>query len=202
MQGDRTTQRPSSGILFVVSAPSGAGKTTLCQAVRSHFPELRYSVSHTTRPPRPGEQNGVDYFFVTPEEFKSGIARGDWAEWAEVHGHYYGTAAGFVIRELASGHGILLDIDVQGARQIVKRFPDSVTIFIMPPSLEVLQERLTARAADSADVIARRLKNAVQEIAQKTFYQHVIVNDDLAEAKAELIALIGGFKTMTGWGRA
>jgi guanylate kinase len=172
----------------------------LCQALRSHFPDLRYSVSHTTRPPRPGEQKGVDYFFITPVEFKNGIARGDWAEWAEVHGHFYGTSAAFVTRALAAGSGILLDIDVQGMRQIIKRFPDSVTIFIMPPSLTVLKDRLMTRGTDSAAVIARRLENAAQEIAQKGLYRHVIVNDDLARAKAELIALIASYRVGSGWG--
>jgi len=189
------------GILFIVSAPSGAGKTTLCLALRRHYPDLRYSVSHTTRPPRPGEEDGVDYCFLTPDQFEDGIQKDAWAEWAEVHGHYYGTAAAFLNHGLASGRGILLDIDVQGTRQILKRFPDSVTIFIMPPSLAVLKERLVARGTDSATVIARRLINAEKEIAQREIYRHVIVNDQLEQATAELINLIARYRTETGWRR-
>ncbi len=189
------------GLLFIVSAPSGAGKTTLCQALRRHYPDLRYSVSHTTRPPRPGEEDGVAYCFLTPDQFKDGIQKGAWAEWAEVHGHYYGTAAAFLKSGLASGHGILLDIDVQGTRQILKRFPDCVTIFIMPPSLAVLKERLVSRGTDSATVISRRLKNAEKEIAQREIYRHVIVNDQLGRATAELINLFARYRTETGWCR-
>jgi len=187
------------GILFIVSAPSGAGKTTLCRALRRHFTDLRYSISHTTRAPRPGEEDGVDYFFIGPDEFKTAIQTGAWAEWAEVHGNYYGTSAAFLESGLASGNGILLDIDVQGMHQILERFPDSVTIFIMPPSLEVLKARLVSRGSDSTAVIAGRLANAEKEIAQRERYQHVIVNDDLARAKAELIALFAVYRTESGW---
>ena len=128
------------GRLFVVSAPSGAGKTTLCRAVLDRLPGLHYSVSYTTRRPRSGEQDRIAYHFISKEEFVRGISSGRWAEWAEVHGHYYGTSAAFIDRELKSGHDILLDIDVQGAMQIRKRFADSVTIFIMPPSRRSLSK--------------------------------------------------------------
>jgi guanylate kinase len=131
--------------IFIISAPSGAGKTTLRKAALAAFADMRYSVSFTTRAPRPGEENGQDYVFVTAPEFEAGIRDGRWAEWARVHGNYYGTSADVLAQSLASGCDILLDIDVQGAQQICARFPGSVTIFIMPPSLEVLRQRLVSR---------------------------------------------------------
>ncbi len=186
---------PPKGLLFVISAPSGAGKTTLCRAVRDHFPDLQYSISYTTRPPRSSEKNGIDYHFITAREFENGIRSGRWAEWARVHGNYYGTSADFLDQSLAAGRDILLDIDVEGTRQILKRYPDSVTIFVMPPSMEVLRQRLEARGTDSAEVIAVRLKNAENEMAQKDLYRHIIVNDRLAPAVAELIAVIEKYRS-------
>ena len=184
-----------TGLLFIISAPSGAGKSTLCRAVRERFADLVYSISYTTRPPRGGEQNGVDYHFIAKGEFEKGIASGRWAEWAEVHDHYYGTSAEFLDRELSVGRDILLDIDIQGTRQILQRYPDGVTIFILPPSLEVLKSRLHFRDTDSPEVIAVRLKNAQEEIAQKDFYRHIITNDRLAVAVAELITLIEKYRS-------
>ena len=181
---------PVQGRLFIISAPSGAGKTTLCRAIRNRFPDLRYSVSYTTRTPRTGEQEGQDYFFISTEEFKNNIRHDRWAEWAEVHGHFYGTSAEFIDRHLPQGHDILLDIDVNGTRQILTRYPESVTIFIMPPTFETLEQRLIKRGTDSAQTIARRLKNAEMEIAQKELYKNIIVNDrlpDSIEALAEII---------------
>ena len=122
------------GHLFIISAPSGAGKSTLCRAMRDHFPDLLYSISYTTRSPRKGERNGVDYHFILPDDFEKGISRHRWAEWAEVHGNYYGTSAEFLDNELSAGRDILLEIDVQGTRQILQRYPDGITIFILPPS--------------------------------------------------------------------
>jgi len=148
------------GRLFIVSAPSGAGKSTLCRAIRDRLPDLLYSISYTTRRPRDGEQNGVDYYFIARDEFEKGIDCGQWAEWAEVHDNYYGTSAERLDRCLSGGQDILLDIDVQGMRQIIKKYPAGITIFIMPPSLEVLKERLQSRGTDSAETIALRLKNA------------------------------------------
>ena len=170
------------GCLFIVSAPSGAGKSTLCQAVRERFPDLVYSISFTTRAPRVGEEDGVDYFFISTAEFEKRIQQEDMAEWAKVHGHYYGTSASFLNQYLSAGRRVLLDIDVEGTRQIIKLFPDSVTIFIMPPSLGVLRERLEKRGADDPEAINKRLAAAKAEIAQKDLYQHIIVNDQLDDA--------------------
>jgi guanylate kinase len=183
---------PRSGRLFVVSAPSGAGKTTLCKAARSRLPDLIYSVSSTTRPPRQGEQEGRDYFFVDEERFRAGIEAGRWAEWARVHDHYYGTSADFIDAHLARGRDVLMDIDVQGAEQIVKRYPDTISIFIMPPSMAELRRRLTQRAQDEAAVIDKRLRNADAEIGRKGMYRHVVVNDDLNRAIADFVSILKG----------
>jgi guanylate kinase len=183
------------GVLFIISAPSGAGKSTLCRAVLNRFSDLVYSVSYTTRSLRGGEQNGVDYHFISKDEFEKGISQGRWAEWAEVHNHYYGTCADFLDGELNAGRDILLDIDIQGAGQILQRYPDSVTIFIMPPSLKTLKARLQARGTDSPEVIAVRLKNAQDEIAQKDVYRHIIINDRLTDAIAELIAIFERYRS-------
>lgn len=180
------------GRLFIISAPSGAGKTTLCRAIRERLPALRYSISHTTRAPRPGERNGVDYFFISFDAFQQKIKENAWAEWAEVHGNYYGTSAAFINRHLALGHDILLDIDVKGARQILSHYPESITIFIMPPSMTVLRERLTGRGTDSEETIRRRLANAEQEMAQKHLYKHVVVNDSLPETLQTLLRIFSG----------
>ena len=183
-----------TGLLFIISAPSGAGKSTLCRAVLDRFPDLLYSISYTTRPPRNGEQNGVDYHFIAKDIFIKGIARGQWAEWAQVHGNYYGTSADFIDRGLADRRDILLDIDVQGTRRILRRYPDGITIFIMPPSLEALRCRLEARGTDSPEVIAVRLRNAQKEMAQKELYRHVIINDRLANAVAGLIGIFEKYR--------
>jgi guanylate kinase len=183
------------GFLFIISAPSGAGKSTLCRAVLDRFTDLVYSVSYTTRSLRSGEQKGVDYHFIVKDEFEKGIASGRWAEWAEVHDHYYGTSADFLDGELSIGRDILLDIDIQGTRQILQRYPDGVTIFIMPPSLETLKSRLQSRGTDSPEVIAVRLKNAREEMAQKNLYRHIITNDRLTDAVAELIAIFEKYRS-------
>ena len=185
----------SPGHLFIISAPSGAGKSTLCRAMLDHFPDLLYSISHTTRDPRKGEQNGVDYYFVPKDEFEKGITNGQWAEWAEVHGNYYGTSAKFLDKGLSAKRDILLDIDVQGTRQILERYPDGITIFISPPSLEVLKQRLEARGTDSPEVIAVRLANARKEMAQKSIYRHIVTNDRLPDATAEMVTIFESYRS-------
>ncbi len=178
------------GRLFIFSAPSGAGKSTLCMAARRHFPDMLYSISHTTRPPRDGETDGKDYHFITVEAFIQKIESNGWAEWAQVHGNYYGTSAEFIDAGIHAGKDILLDIDVQGTFKILKRYPDSVTVFIMPPSLDVLRQRLESRGTDRQDVIEIRMKNACHEMAEAHRYRHTIVNDNLETAVSELISLI------------
>lgn len=185
---------PSAAHVFILSAPSGAGKTTLRRAVLDRFSDIHYSVSYTTRPQRVGEVGGRDYHFISSAEFEEGIRSARWAEWARVHENYYGTSAEVLEQALAAGRDILLDIDVQGTRQILRRFPQSITIFILPPSIEILEARLRSRGTDTADGIRIRIRNAVGEIAQKECYRHVIINDDLAAAIRELTALIDSYR--------
>ena len=186
--------KPKRGHLFIISAPSGAGKTTLVKAALEQFTDMLYSISYTTRKPRADERNGVDYHFVSKQEFKKGIKRGHWAEWAEVYGNYYGTSAEFIEKSLSSGYDILLDIDVQGTLQILQHYPDSVTIFILPPSMNTLRKRLEMRASDSKAVIEKRLVNARKEMAQKKMYRHTIVNDKLPAAIEELSAIFKKYR--------
>jgi len=185
----------SEGHLFIMSAPSGAGKTTLRRVILERLPDLRYSVSYTTRAPRRGEQDGVDYHFIDQKRFLEKLDRHLWAEWAKVHDHYYGTCAAFLENGLSVGRDILLDIDVQGTFQILNRYPDSVTIFIMPPSLAVLKQRLVSRGTDSPDQISRRLFNAEKEMVFKDRYRHVIVNDQLGRAVEDLLTVIKAYHT-------
>lgn len=186
--------KPNRGHLFIISAPSGAGKTTLVKAVLQQFRDVLYSISYTTRKPRADEQDGIDYHFISKQDFKKGINKGRWAEWAEVYGNYYGTSAEFIEKGLSSGCDILLDIDVQGTLQILKHYPDSVTIFILPPSMNALRKRLEMRGSDSQAVIEKRLFNAKKEMIQKKMYRHIIVNDILSEAIKELSALFKKYR--------
>lgn len=190
MPTDSNKPQAPSGRLFVVSAPSGAGKTTLCKAARTCLPDLVYSVSSTTRRPRPGEEEGKDYFFVSEAEFREGIETGQWVEWARVHDHFYGTSARFIDMHLAKGRDVLLDIDVQGAQQILNHYPHAVTIFIMAPSVDALRKRLMARGQDDAEVIDKRMRNAEAEIARKEWYRHVVVNDDLNAAIERFVSIL------------
>ena len=183
-----------TGTLFIISAPSGTGKTTICTAVRKIVPDILYSVSYTTRKSRPGECQGVDYYFVTTAEFEKKIKTDKWAEWARVYGNYYGTSAEFLDNALSNRKNILLDIDVQGADQIRKRYPGCVTVFIMPPSMEALKARLESRQTDDPETILKRLAGTEKEIARKSFYRHIIVNDDLQTAVNEMVALISRYK--------
>ncbi|MGD9331616.1 MAG: guanylate kinase [Desulfobacterales bacterium] len=189
MAQERQSSAPK-GRLFILSAPSGAGKSTLCRILRERLPALRYSISATTRTPRKGERQGVDYVFTDVAAFEAGIQAHRWAEWAKVHGHYYGTPAEFVDRERAAGHDVLLDIDVQGAAQLRAAYPDAVTIFIMPPSLAVLRERLEQRGADPGEVIDRRMANAEKEMAQRGAYRFTVVNDRLEAAADALVSIV------------
>lgn len=182
------------GHLFIISAPSGAGKTTLSRAILKRFTDMLYSVSYTTRSPRKGEQDGVDYHFISKEAFKKDIKTGRWSEWAEVYGNYYGTSAEFIEKGLSSGRDILLDIDVQGTIQILKHHPDSVTIFVLPPSMDALRQRLEMRGTESETVLKLRLENAKKEMVHKNLYRHVIVNDQLLSAIEELISIIEGYQ--------
>ena len=193
--------QPKSAHLFIIAAPSGGGKTTLCREVRKRFSDILYSVSYTTRKLRNGEQDGVDYYFIDKNDFENGIADGKWAEWALVHGNCYGTSADFLDKGLADDRDILLDIDVQGTRLILERYTNSVAIFILPPSLEVLKQRLKARGADSPESIAVRLRNAEKEMNQQDLYHHVIVNDQLSKAVPELISIIENYRTTDNFRR-
>jgi guanylate kinase len=177
-------------MLVVVSAPSGAGKTTLCREVRSVVPNLAYSVSYTTRAPRPGEEEGKDFRFVSEAVFKAMADREEFAEWAIVHGNFYGTAVRPLDEALAAGLDILLDIDTQGARQIRKRYPEAVYVFIVAPSMAELEERLRERKSDSPHEIAKRIQRAREEIATWREYDYLIVNWDLKEAVDQLATLI------------
>ncbi len=174
------------GKLFVVSAPSGAGKTTLIKNVINCFKDLSYSVSHTTRLPRKDEQHGLDYFFISSKEFEEKIRLGHWLEWAKVHENYYGTSKNFITTSLEKSKNLVLDIDVQGACQIMETGLNIVTVFIMPPSIEVLTQRLENRGTDSRKVIETRLKNAKIEMDRKDLYEYVVINDDLDQAKKAL----------------
>jgi guanylate kinase len=181
------------GLLIVVSSPSGAGKTTLCHRLIEEFPDVIFSVSYTTRPKRRGEEEGVDYHFVDRSAFDDMVDLGEFAEWAEVHGNRYGTTVEAVKQALEGGKHVLFDVDYQGARQLKARFErDAVFVFILPPSLEVLEQRLRKRATDAPDAIERRLIKAQDEIKvlkQYALYEYLIVNDDLAGAYERLRAI-------------
>lgn len=183
-----TEQTP--GNLFIASAPSGAGKTSLVRALMERLPEVAFSVSHTTRAMRPGEENGRDYHFVEHAEFEAMIERGEFLEHAQVFDNYYGTARAAVEAQLAAGQDVFLDIDWQGARQIRELWPEVISIFILPPSREALQERLTGRGQDDAETIARRMRDAVAESSHYDEYDYVIVNDDFSVALDELECLV------------
>lgn len=185
---DPVTRR--RGTLVVVSAPSGAGKTTLCREVRSLIPDLTYSVSYTTRAPRPGEAEGKDFYFVSAAAFKAMVERNEFAEWAIVHDNHYGTAARPLEQALAAGLDILLDIDTQGARQLRTRYPEAISIFIAAPSLQLLEERLRERKSDAPREIAGRMTRAREEIAAWREYNYLIINRDLKEAVDQLASII------------
>jgi guanylate kinase len=180
------------GRLIVISAPSGAGKTSLVKALLAEEPGLRLSVSHTTRPRRPMEEDGREYHFVSVGEFEQLIAAGAFLEHARVFDNFYGTAREFVERQLTVGHDVLLEIDWQGAQQVRRALPECVSVFILPPSRRALAERLARRATDTAPVIARRLADAASDMAHYREFDYVVVNDDFAQAVAELKSIIEG----------
>ncbi len=178
------------GSTFIISAPSGAGKSTLIELLLRQVPTLYFSISHTTRPPRDGETNGVEYYFVTNEQFRKMIDANEFLEWAEVHGYHYGTSRQMLELAREAEKDLLLDVDVQGAARIKRQIPDAVTIFILPPSFNVLRERLIHRQKDSQETIARRIENARSEIRQYKNYDYIIINQDLASAFEDLVGII------------
>jgi guanylate kinase len=178
------------GLLFVVSAPSGAGKTTLVKHLLERDSSVRVSVSHTTRSPRPGEQNGEHYHFIEISRFHELVADEEFLEYAEVHGNYYGTSRRWLESCLVAGQDVLLEIDWQGAQQVRRHFPDAVTIFILPPSIDELDRRLRGRSQDSEEVIARRVAAALDEMRHVDEFSFVIINDDLMVALDDLTATV------------
>lgn len=189
MQGEKENFKPQ-GLLLVVSGPSGAGKGTICQLLRQELPDLGYSISVTTRAKRVGETEGESYFFKTVPEVQDMIARGELLEYAEVYGNYYGTPRAYVMEQLRSGRDVLLEIDIQGALQIKKHFPQGVFVFIVPPSLDELSARIYKRGTDSEEVIKRRLSSAAGELAYAAEYDYIIVNDIAAKAAAKVLTVM------------
>ncbi len=181
---------PISGILFVVSAPSGAGKTSLCKAVTQDLDRLQFSISYTTRPARVGEVDGKDYFFIDETAFKKRIEQGDFIEWAKVHGHFYGTSQSLLTKWTDEGIDVILDIDSQGAMQLKKRTDEGVYIYVLAPSFEILEERLTARGSESSAEMSRRLEKAKDEIKHYKQYQYLIINKVYEEAINDLKSVI------------
>lgn len=176
------TAKKDEGILLVVSGPSGAGKGTICNAIREEFPDLQYSVSMTTRDPRKGEVEGESYFFRTNEQFEKLIEEDAFLEYAKVYDHYYGTPKKRALDMISDGKSVLLEIDIQGAMQVKKRYPKGVFIYIVPPSLEILSDRLYGRGTDSEETIQKRLAQITSELAMAHQYDYIIVNDKLEDA--------------------
>ena len=186
----QSAQAPASGNLFIVAAPSGAGKTSRVRELVATDPQLVVSVSHTTRPPRPGETDGQDYHFVDPQRFRALIADNGFLEHAEVFGNLYGTARETVRVELEAGRDVILEIDWQGARQVRAAMTEAIGIFILPPSKTELERRLTGRGQDSAEVIAGRMTKAVAEMSHWSEFDFLVVNDDFAQSRQELATII------------
>ena len=182
--------KKKKGLVFVVSAPSGTGKTTLCRAMTRIFPGLHYSISHTTRQQRPGDENGKDYHFISPQEFQQMIDRSEFVEWAEIYGHRYGTSRAVVEKVLEEGRDVILDIDGQGAKQIHDKKLPGAFIFLLPPSLEELERRLSKRRTERKAAMEERLRKAKAEMAEAYWYDYLIVNDELEKAQEQLQAVI------------
>jgi len=183
-QGHHSPER--RGILFIISAPSGTGKTTLCKQIAASVPGLWHSVSCTTRKPRPGEEHGREYFYIEEKTFQDMIARNEFMEYAHVYGHWYGTPRKALMDKMEQGIDVLLEIDVQGAMQIKKKFEDGVYIFILPPSMDSLRTRLQSRASDSQEEILRRLQKVKEEVWSYREYYYIVRNDDLSQSLSEL----------------
>jgi guanylate kinase len=179
------------GHLYIVAAPSGAGKTTLVRLLLEKDSGIRVSISTTTRTPRPGEEEGREYHFVDVGRFVEMVGRGEFLEWAEVHGNYYGTSKRWIEAEMTAGRDVLLEIDWQGAQQVRKAFPETIGVFILPPSLDALKDRLSARGTDSAETIARRIAAARDEMRHVDEFDYVIINDDLQQALGNLLSVVG-----------
>jgi guanylate kinase len=188
--------------IIIVSGPSGCGKSTLIARLRREFPELGFSVSHTTRPPRPGEQDGREYHFLSAARFAAMVRAGGFAEWAVVHGQRYGTSWKEVRDRTRNGGTVLLDVDVQGARAIRRRFPEAIAVFIVPPSLAALKQRLRRRQQRLDDEARRRLKAALGELRAWRGYDYIVVNDELEAALADLRCLLRAFRLRAGRGGA
>jgi guanylate kinase len=176
--------------VFIISAPSGSGKSTLVHRLLKTVPGLTFSISYTTRPPRPTETNGVDYIFITRAEFEARLAHGEFLEFAEVFGNYYGTNRSTFEQAVHEGKDLVLDIDVQGARQLKVAIPEAISIFVLPPSREVLEQRLRARSQDTEEVIQRRLKGAAEEVRNYKQYDYVLINRELEESAARLTSIV------------
>lgn len=187
------------GKLYIIAAPSGAGKTSLVKAMVESTPHVKVSVSHTTRPMRPGEQDGVNYHFVSVDTFKDMLSQGQFLEHAEVFGNFYGTSGHWVQQQLEQGEDVILEIDWQGALQIRRLMPDVVSIFILPPSREALHERLVGRGQDSPEVIAKRMAQAVSEMSHYHEFNYIVINDEFDLALRDLQTIIRSRRLSLGW---
>ncbi|WP_329758823.1 guanylate kinase [Allisonella histaminiformans] len=184
------TTKKDKGILLVVSGPSGAGKGTICAAIRKVFPKLNYSISMTTRAPRKGEVEGTSYFFRTNEEFEKLIKEDAFLEYARVYDHYYGTPKKYALDKIENGESVLLEIDIQGAMQVKQRYPQGVFVYVVPPSLDVLSARIHGRGTDSEEVIQKRLAKITDELAMAHKYDYIIVNDVLEDAVHKVCSIL------------
>jgi guanylate kinase len=181
---------PRMTTVFIISAPSGSGKSTLVHRLLASDPGLLFSISYTTRSPRPTETNGVDYNFISRKDFEARLARGEFLEYAEVFGNYYGTNRETFEAAVHHGKDLVLDIDVQGARQLKVAIPEAISIFVLPPSRNILEQRLRSRSQDSEEVIERRLRGAAEEVRNYSQYDYVLINRDLEEASARLASIV------------
>jgi guanylate kinase len=185
--------------VFIISAPSGSGKSTLVSHLMKRVPRLRFSVSYTTRPPRGQEQDGCEYHFISQKEFEERLERQEFLEWAQVFGHYYGTHQSELERAERDSCDLVLDIDVQGARQLKERIPGAVSIFVLPPSRQILEQRLRARSQDSGPVIERRLREAAEEIRNYSQYDYVLVNREVEASVDNLVSIVQATRSRRAW---